>query len=206
MYAFLAAALFAAQSVAIPPETPVQATPSASVGVAPTPCCTLVKLTPVALTIGEQLDSDKSRIGQSFSFRLAEPITVADGLTIPAGTPGVGEVVHAAKSRAMGKAGELVLAARYLDWNGTRIPLRSFRFGKQHGKDNATTAAVVGVVVSAWLTPFITGGEVRIPAGTDASAKVAAETSVTPPAVPVAPAFPAPDPAVADNNSQGGEK
>lgn len=75
----------------------------------------------------------------------------------------------------MGKAGELVLAARYLDYQGTRIPLRSLRYGKGQGKDNVETAAIVGLAVSALITPFITGGEVRIPAGADVWAKVASD-------------------------------
>ncbi len=138
-------------------------------------CCVLAKLTPVFLTIDEPLDSDKVRIGQSFKLSLSHPLHVADGLIIPAGTPGAGEVVHAAKSRAMGKAGELVLAARYLDYQGTRIALRSLRYGRGQGKDNVGTAVIVGFAVSALITPFITGGEVRIPAGADVSAKVAAD-------------------------------
>ena len=58
---------------------------------------------------------------------------------VPAGTPGVGEVVHAERARFGGKAGELILAARYLDFQGTRIPLRTLRFGAQQGRDNSGT-------------------------------------------------------------------
>lgn len=144
---------------------------------APVECCVLSKLTPVFLTIDEPLDSDKSKIGQRFKLSLSHPLQLAGGLIVPAGTQAVGEVVHAAKSRAMGKAGELVLAARYLDYQGAHIPLRSLRYGKGQGKDNAETAAIVGMVVSAWITPFITGGEVRIPAGTDVWAKTASDVS-----------------------------
>jgi hypothetical protein len=135
----------------------------------------------VLLTIEEQIDSDKVVIGQTFRIRLADPLVLAGGLTIPAGTIGQGEVVHAAKSRAMGKAGELLLAARYLDFLGTRIPLRSFQFGKPQGLDNMGTAAIVGIAVSALAAPFITGGEVRIPPGSEAWAKVAADVAFSPP-------------------------
>jgi len=140
----------------------------------------LAKLTPVFLTIDEPVESDKAKIGQSFRLKLAQPLSLAGGIDIPAGTLGAGQVVHAAKSRAMGKAGELVLAARYLDYQGLRIPLRSLRYGKGQGKDDAETAAIVGIAVSALITPFITGGEVRIPAGTDVWAKTAADVSFPP--------------------------
>lgn len=186
--AFLAAAsatLVSAQTTAPVPSSPAgeisaepiapmsQATPL--VVPAPLECCVLAKLTPVFLTIGEPLDSDKSKIGHRFALTLRHPLEIAGGVVIPAGTPGIGEVVHAAKSRAMGKAGELVLAARYLDYQGTRIPLRSLRYGKGQGKDNVDTAVIIGFAVSALITPFITGGEVRIPAGTDVWAKTATD-------------------------------
>jgi hypothetical protein len=206
MYAFLAAVMIAAQSATSPSTEQEQPAPVAATSVlTAAPCCTLAKLTPLALTIKEPLDSDKARIGQSFALRLAEPVTLAEGFTIPAGVEGVGEVIHAAKSRAMGKPGELVLAARYLDWNGTRIPLRSFRFGKQRGQDNVTKAAVVGAVVSVWISTFITGGEVRVPAGADAWAKVAADIHFNQPAA-AGSLVSAPVAAAPVNSSQGGEK
>jgi len=152
----------------------------------PAPCCVLPALTPVLLTLDEAMESDKAQIGQYFRISLREPLRLADGVVIPAGTAGNGQVVHAAKSRAMGKAGELVLAARFLDYQGRRIPLRSLRYGNGQGKDNADTAVIVGIAVSGLITPFITGGEVRIPAGTEVWAKVAADVdfaaaSVSPP-------------------------
>jgi len=198
----LAAGLAAAASVTTasaqptgqpaPVETPNSPAPVSPAPVAPlvTPapaeCCVLAKLTPVFLTIDEPLDSDKSTIGQRFKLSLRQPLEISKSVIIPAGTTGIGEVVHAAKSRAMGKAGELVLAARYLDYQGNRIPLRSLRYGKGQGKDNVDTAAIVGIVVSAWITPFITGGEVRIPAGADVWAKVAADVPFPRPALPQA--------------------
>ena len=171
----LAAAVAGQSLVAEPLQPPAQ--PPLVVEAPPVPCCELRTLTPVFLTIAEPLDSDKSQIGQYFRLTLRQPLEIAAGFTIPAGTTGAGQVVHAAKSRAMGKAGELVLAARYLDFQGVRIPLRSLRYGSGQGKDNVDTAAIVGFAVSALITPFITGGEVRIPAGTDVWAKVAADVT-----------------------------
>ena len=186
MYVLLATAFAAVQSLAPPAaEVPAPPAPLPSVS-APTavPCCTLAKLTPVYLTVEEALASDKSTIGQSFVITLSRPVQISDGVVIPAGTRGVGEVVHAAKSRAMGKPGELLLAARYLDWNGTRIPLRSFKIGRPQGEDNADTAMFVGLAVGAVLSPFITGGEVRIPAGAGSWAKVAADVPIPAAAMP----------------------
>src|SRR5688572_1845830 len=142
-----------ADTVIAPASPPVILVPPAPP--APPACCVLAKMTPVFLKIDEPLDSDKSKIGQRFKLSLAHPLEIAKGVTIPAGTTGSGDVVHASKSRAMGKAGELVLAARYLDYQGTRIPLRSLRYGKGQGKDNVETTMWVGLAVSGLITPFI---------------------------------------------------
>lgn len=192
MLSIALAAALAVQAPVIVPAPPPSGEPLIVAEPAP-PCCLLRVLTPVFLTVDEPLASDQVAIGQYFKLSLRQPLEIAAGVSIPAGTKGIGQVVHAAKSRAMGKAGELVLAARHLDFQGARIPLRSLRYGSGQGKDNAETAAIVGIAVSALITPFITGGEVRIPAGTEVWAKVAADVTVPPSAaVPEAAAIPHP--------------
>ncbi|HVL29757.1 MAG TPA: hypothetical protein VM326_03460 [Sphingomicrobium sp.] len=191
MLSIALAVALAAQAPVIVPEPPSD--DPLIVAEPPPPCCLLRALTPVFLNVDEPLASDEAAIGQYFKLSLRQPLEIAAGVTIPAGTTGAGQVVHAAKSRAMGKAGELVLAARHLDFAGVRIPLRSLRYGSGQGKDNAETAAIVGIAVSALITPFITGGEVRIPAGTEVWAKVAADVAIPPSAaVPEAAAVPDP--------------
>jgi hypothetical protein len=141
----------------------------------------------VSIEVGERLNSKIHVRGYRFPIRLAEPIESADGVLIPAGAEGVGEVISASKAGMMGKAGELLLAARYLTYNGQQIPLRTFRLGDA-GTDNTTTVVMVGMVV-----PFafvIKGGDIEIPAGTRANAKLAADVSlpiVTETAQPAAP-------------------
>lgn len=149
-------------------------------------CCTVAAMTMVEIEFAETVSSKTSHIGDHFRIRLAEPLIVDGHIVAPAGTAGVGEVVHAAKARAMGKAGELILAARYLELNGQHIPLRTLRYGRSQGKD-PSTAIGVGNMVAAAVMPiasvaafFISGGEVNIPAGTRANAKVAAESHVPP--------------------------
>lgn len=195
MLSIVVATMVAAQTPAVSPVEPVAPTPLV-IQTLPPPCCLLPALTPVYLTIDEPLESDRVQIGQHFKLSLRQPLELAPGFTIPAGTSGGGQVVHAAKSRAMGKAGELLLAARYLDYQGIRIPLRSLRYGKGQGKDNVDTAVIVGLAVSAVVTPFITGGEVRIPGGTEVWAKVAGDVSFLPTAFePQAASTEAPSPA-----------
>lgn len=167
------------------PPAPAEA-PAPPAEAAAAACCTLPARTAVEIEITDTISSKTNHNGDAFAFRLAEPLVV-DGRTVaPAGTPGVGEVVHAARARAMGKAGELILAARHIEVGGQQVRLRSFRYGPSQGHDvsNATliTTSVVAAVMPI-LTPvafLVAGGEVNIPAGTRANAQTAAEIVLAP--------------------------
>lgn len=133
----------------------------------------------VELEIVEALNSKTSQTGQMFDIRLNAPITMDGRIVVPAGTMGRGEVIHAAKARAAGKAGELIVNARYLDFQGIRLPLRTMKYGKgATGKSNVDEAAAVGLVVATPLILFITGGQVDIPAGMPAVAKLADDVRI----------------------------
>ena len=66
----------------------------------------------------------------------AEAVVIDGKEVIPAGTTGQGQIVHAAKSGWGGKAGELIVAVRYIDYNGVHIPLRRFRINAKLGTRN----------------------------------------------------------------------
>jgi hypothetical protein len=78
------------------------------------------------------------------------------------------------------------LAARYLEIGDTKIPLRSLKYGRSQGKDSSGTVGMASSVAAAVVPVasvvgfMISGGEVRIPQGTRATAKVAAETVLPP--------------------------
>jgi hypothetical protein len=90
----------------------------------------------------------------------------------------MGEVVHAKKSGGSGAAGELVLAARYLDVDGRRLRLRSLKLVPKstsnvdavHALNIASSAAPVPIALVGFL---ITGGQAVVPQGTQAQAKTA---------------------------------
>lgn len=170
-----------------PPAGPAAAPePAADIQPVAATCCTVPARTVVEIIIDDRLNSRLSSTMQAFAFRLAEPLAVDGRIVAPAGTPGVGEVVHAARARAGGKAGELILAARYLDLDGTRIPLRSLRYGPSQGLDNSG-AVNAGAMVAAAILPaasvlgyLVSGGEVDIPAGTRAHAMTSADIVLPP--------------------------
>jgi hypothetical protein len=182
--ALLAAAMVLGASMASAQQgeepSPMPAAP------APAPCCTVPARTPVAIEITDTVNSKANHSRDAFAFRLAEPLTVDGRVVAPAGTPGVGEVVHAARARAMGKAGELILAARYLQLGETRIALRSLRIGRQQGRDSSGTLTTMNVIAAGTVPALslvafvIAGGEVNVPAGTRAEAQIAAEIVLAP--------------------------
>ncbi len=188
MLSVFLAALFAAEPVVVAPQPLLTNNIAATPIIAPSPpavidCCVIKALTAVRLAITNPISSNAVAPGQLFALTLSEPILLDGGRSIPAGTPGQGEVVHASRSGMAGKAGELLLAARYLDYQGTRIPLRSMRFGGV-GKDQTGTANAIAIgtaVVAPLAGVFalaITGGEVRLPAGALADARISADTRI----------------------------
>jgi hypothetical protein len=94
---------------------------------------------------------------------------------MPAGSVGIGEIVHAERARGMGKPGELILAARYLEVGDRKVPLRGLKLGSM-GKDGTTDALVVSFIAGP-LVGFMKGGEVEVPAGTRARAIVSADVA-----------------------------
>lgn len=138
---------------------------------APAPAV-IAALTPIVVSIGQTISAKTAIIGQRFPISLAEPLTIGT-VMIPAGITGEGEVIHAAKPGAAGRAGELILAARWLQWGNIRIPIRRLRFGR-HGANNEGTAMIVGATIGV-IGFAISGGDVAVPAGTVADAIVAAE-------------------------------
>lgn len=134
-------------------------------------CCLLAAGTAVDIEISETINSSRHKRGDKFPLRLAKALVIDGHLLVPAGTPGIGEVVHAAAARGGGSPGELLIAARYFDFSGQKLPLRGMKLGIAGG-DN--TGMAFGVSFAAGpFAMFIRGHEIEIPAGTRANAKTA---------------------------------
>jgi len=165
---------------------PSQTAPAAAI--APEPCCALPDGSPVQLEVVGPISSKTALRGQTFALRLAQPLRTAEGVLLPAGTAGAGEVIHAERSRGGGKAGELILAARYLQGPDGPIKLRGMKLG---GSGNDKTGAAMGASLILPLGGFVRGSEIEIPAGTPASAKLAGAIRLPP--IPAAAADAAPN-------------
>lgn len=152
-----------------PATAPDPALPAAT---PPAPlCCALPDGTLVELAIGEPLTSKTAQRGQRFKLLLAEPLRLGETVVLPAGTEGVGEVIHADRARAAGKPGELLLAARFLQGPDGEIKLRGMKLGGS-GKDHGNAAMAVATALGP-VGFFVRGGQIEIETGTRAHAKLA---------------------------------
>jgi hypothetical protein len=160
-------------------ETPIEETAAPAMADPAPGFARLAAATPIELEIAEPLSSKTSKIDAMFAIRVLSPVLIDGRIVIPAGTPGQGQVVHAAKATGLGKAGELILAARFIDCAGTHIALRGFRLdgaGRDHSGKLIAATAVGGVLAIPLM--FVSGGQSIVPAGAHATAKLAAAVDV----------------------------
>ena len=127
----------------------------------------------------DEVGSKANARGDKFTVRLARPIKVNGEIMVPAGAIGAGEVIHAAHGGGMGKAGELILAVRYIKAGDVQVPIRGFKLGGT-GEDNAERSMVASMAVSIVVGVLVKGGDILLPAGSRGNAKVASDITVPP--------------------------
>lgn len=132
----------------------------------------------VDFEIVDPLSSKTSKVGDRFQIRTVRPVGVDEQIIIPVGTVGVGEVIHAAKARAAGKPGELILVARYLALGERQVPLKGFHFG-QSGDSKRTEAFLLSSTIAAPLGFLVVGGQVDVAPGSPGHAKLASELAAS---------------------------
>jgi hypothetical protein len=170
-----------------------------SAAVAETDTRLLPELTPVPLMMDAEISSGVNKPGDRFPFHVTQNVVQGDAVLIPAGSTGEGEVVHAAKSKGGGRAGELILAARFVTVGDKQIRLRSFAAGS--GKDRSNAALGVAVAVG-FFGMLVRGSELVMAKGTAVSAKTAEEVRLPISAVVVG----AVDPKVTHLNSEASKE
>lgn len=166
-----------AQDVPSPTDAPTTETSSF---ITPTQlaCCELPEGTPVRLEILDPISSARAKRGDAFRVRVQEDVGIEGIVVLPAGTEGVGEIVHAEPSRGGGKPGELILAARRLQLGDPEVRLRGLKLGGA-GKDTSGVALGVAVGIGPFAH-FIHGKEIEIPALTTGTAKLAEPLQAAP--------------------------
>ncbi len=151
---------------------------------APTDVLTVPAFSLVSLQVDDAITSKTAKRGDRFAVTMLNEISVDGVVVVPRGSRGEGEVIHSAGTGFGGRAGELLVTARFLMVGGEKLPLQSFRIGKAgvNNTDAAIILAVAAGVVGAVASMFITGTSAEIPAGQIAIAKTAQPFSVPRPA------------------------
>ncbi len=166
------AVVIVASSVAVPDATQ-------------TDVLTVPALSLVTLRVDNAISSKTAKRGDRFAVTMLNEISVDGVIVVPRGSRGEGEVVHSAGTGFGGRAGELLVAARFLTVGSEKLPLQSFRIGKA-GVNNTDAAVILALgagVIGAVASMFVTGTSAEIPAGQIAIAKTAQAFSVPRPAV-----------------------
>lgn len=160
-----------------PPQTPevAPATQVTAPSTAPeAPAATAAAVVPaVALPAGSAIplrflatvSSGTHSRGQTFDLEVTDNINVGATVVIPAGSIATGEVIHADRARGLGKAGELIVAARFVTVGERRIKLRS-QLSKT-GQDKTMQAM--------FLVPWVRGKDLEVPLDTEVIARTVAE-------------------------------
>lgn len=125
----------------------------------------------VAIRVDQNLSSKTAKRGDKFPISLMNDLWVSNKIAVPVGTKGIGEVVHASGKGFGGRAGELIVTARYLEHEGRKIRLGHFKLSAA-GANNAT-AAFLATTAAPIIGVFVTGTSAYIGLGQLAQAKLA---------------------------------
>ena len=120
----------------------------------------------IPLRFEETLVSGVNAPGSLFRMQVTDDIIVDDQVVIPAGTVAFGEVIDSKKARMLGKAGVLVLSARYVHLDQRDIRLHS-----------ALGAAGASSIAAALFVPFFHGKDATVEQGTRVVVRVANDES-----------------------------
>lgn len=125
--------------------------------------------TEVKIVFDQTVSSATNVQGDTFTISLAEPVNLGNGVIIPAGFKGRGEVTAAQKRGMMGRGGELNVRLEYLRIGETRVRLRGSRASEGA---NATGSTIALTVLFGPLGLLKKGKDITINSGHSISAFV----------------------------------
>lgn len=195
MKAFCLALLLTQAALAPAPAQSTQAAavpathPEATTTVAPFEAAARTELvlparTEVAFELLQAVSTRTAKPGDRFELRVSQAVMVSGQVLIPAGSPALGEVIHAQKGGIFGKPGELLITVRHVEIAGQKIPMRLFQPRRARDKNGAVIAASIAIGIFA---AFIQGNDIEVPAGTAMVALVARDTPIPAPTLSTPP-------------------
>lgn len=131
-----------APAAAVEEAQPAEAAPD----VAPAPVSAVLPAnTEIPLSLNETVSSKTHRLGDQVALTVAQDVKVEGAVLIPQGTRAIGQITRRANRGSFGKSGKMDVTFRYIDLEGTRIPIE----GRHHQEGSGNTAAAVGAMVAA---------------------------------------------------------
>lgn len=137
--------------------------------------------TTIVVALDAAVSSTTANQGDFFPIILAEPILFDGREIVPAGIRGEGQVVHAQHRGWGGRAGELIVAARYLQWGDRRLALRGMHLGAA-GRNGAGLALAVNAAVGP-VGALISGRSANLQQGQLATARLVDAITIDPAAI-----------------------
>ncbi len=131
--------------------------------------------TEMRIRFEDSLSSASNKTGDTFTISLADSIKVSDGVVIPAGFRGKGEVSSAEKRGMMGKAGELSVRFNYIKVGENKIHIRG---SKSNEGDSKVGTTVVLTVLFGPLGLLKKGKDINITSGQEVVAYVDADVDL----------------------------
>lgn len=135
-----------------PTQPPIRQVPPQP---APVPSATLPAGTPISVRITEAIDTDRNRVGDTFTALLEDPLVSGDTTIAPRGTEVTGRIAYSKESGRISGKSELILELSSLKLNNRSYPLKTSDYsevGSSQGRRTATAAggvAALGAIVGA---------------------------------------------------------
>jgi hypothetical protein len=139
-------AAFAQEAPAAAPAAVEQAAaPVETVAVAPAPVSAVLPAnTEIPVSLNETISSKTHRLGDQVALTVAQDVKVDGHVLIPQGTRAIGQVTRRSNRGSFGKSGKMDVTFRYIDLDGTKIPVE----GEHHQEGSGNTAAAIGAMVA----------------------------------------------------------
>ena len=125
--------------------------------------------TPVTVATTGVISTASNKTGDMIPMTLSAPLALGGQTVVPAGTPVVGQIIHANTKLGGGRPGEIHIAPRYIEFGGQKIHLRGLQL---HVRGTDLSKA------SLWAVGGVKGSEIEAPAGLSGQAQLADDVAV----------------------------
>ncbi|MFL6762057.1 MAG: hypothetical protein ACJ8FB_05805 [Sphingomicrobium sp.] len=132
------------------------------------------------VSLDNELNSKKSRVGDTVMFKVSRDVMVGQYVVIPRGTPAAGRVTYRTGKGAFGKSAKMEFDIDSLQLPSRVIPVSGHYRIEGQGNTGATVATAVAVGV---FSAFVTGHSAVATQGSEWKASTKEAIAIAPPSV-----------------------